>query len=131
MIYAHLLYAIPIWGSTYKSYPLKISILQNKAVRIGYPDKIKFQGKPIIYQPKGSTTTGRNKLTVNQLTANNADWLRRAILNIFLLSPEPSCPNPHFVMKSVMKSLLHGQFVRCQLTWLEPKGLKTEQTLPI
>ena len=39
-----------------------------------------------------------------QLTASNADWLRRAILNIFLLSPEPSCPNPHFVMKSLRRN---------------------------
>ena len=52
----------------------------------------------------GSTTTERDKLTTNQLTANNVDRLRRAILDIFLLSPEPSCPNPHFVMKSVMKT---------------------------
>ena len=34
LIYPHLLYAIPIWGSTYKSYLHKISILQNKAVKI-------------------------------------------------------------------------------------------------
>ena len=75
----------------------------------------------------GSTTTDRdkltaNQLTANQLTANNADWLRTAILNKFLLSPEPSCPNPHFVTKwlrrnqwrnHVTKSLLRGQ-----LTWL-------------
>ena len=61
-----------------------------------------------------------------QQTANNADWLRRAILNIFLLSPEPSCPNLHFVTKSlrrkhVAKSLLRGQFVRGQfvaVSWL-------------
>ena len=74
----------------------------------------------------GSTTTDRNKLTANQLTANklkanNVDWLRRAILNIYLLSPEPSCPNPHFVTKwlrrhHVTKSLLRGQFVA--VSWL-------------
>ena len=46
---------------------------------------------PILY---GSTTTDRDKLT-----ASNADWLRKAILTIFLLSPEPSCLNPHFMMK--------------------------------
>ena len=66
----------------------------------------------------GSMTTDHDKLT-----ANNADWLRRAILNIFLLSPEPSCPNPHLVMKSCdeirdefteTKLLLCGQFVRGQ-----------------
>ena len=34
LIYPHLLYAIPLWGSTYKSYLHKISILQDKAVRI-------------------------------------------------------------------------------------------------
>ena len=34
LIYSHLLYAIPICGSTYKSYLHKISILQNKAVKI-------------------------------------------------------------------------------------------------
>ena len=61
-------------------------------------------------------TTDRDKLTAKQLTVNNDDWRRRAILNIFLLSPEPSSPNPHFVTKSlrqnhVTKSLLRGQFV--------------------
>ena len=34
LIYPHLLYAIPIWGSIYKSYLHKISILRNKAVKI-------------------------------------------------------------------------------------------------
>ena len=52
LIYPHLLYANPIWGSTYKSYLHKISILQNKAVGIDNPDKVEFQGKPFIYQPK-------------------------------------------------------------------------------
>ena len=53
LIYPHLLYAIPICGSTYKSYLHKISILQNKAFGINYPDKMEFHGKPFIYQPKG------------------------------------------------------------------------------
>ena len=57
----------------------------------------------------GSTATDRNKLTASKLTANkltasNADWLKRAILNIFLLSPEPSYPNPHFVTKSLQRN---------------------------
>ena len=39
LIYPHLLYAIPIWGSTYKSYLHKISILQNKAVKINTQTK--------------------------------------------------------------------------------------------
>ena len=34
LIYPHLFYAIPIWGSAYKSYLHRISILQNKAVKI-------------------------------------------------------------------------------------------------
>ena len=33
LIYLHLLYAIPVWGSTNKSYLHNISILQNKAVK--------------------------------------------------------------------------------------------------
>ena len=53
IIYPHFLYAIPIWCSTYKSYLHKISFLQNKAVMMGYPDKMEFLGKPFIYQPKG------------------------------------------------------------------------------
>ena len=81
----------------------------------------------------GSTITDRdklttNKLTVNKLTVNNVDWLRRAILNIFLLSPQPFCPNPHFVTKSLQRN--HGNktvgswsvssrsVCRGQLTWL-------------
>ena len=86
----------------------------------------------------GATTTDRDKLNANQLienklTANNADWLRRAILNIFLLSPEPSCPNPHIVMKSLrrnqqrnhcnqitaLRSVCSRSVCRGQLTWLE------------
>ena len=38
-----------------------------------------------------------------KLTTNNANWLKRAILNIFLLPLKPSCPNPHFVTKSVRR----------------------------
>ena len=76
----------------------------------------------------GSTTTDRNKLTADRLTANSADWLRRAILNIFLLSPEPSCPNSHFVTKSLRRnhcnktvdsrSVCSQSVCRGQLTWL-------------
>ena len=55
-----------------------------------------------------------NQLTSSKLTADNADWLKRAILNIFLLSPEPSCLNPHFDEIAVTKSSLRGQFVRGQ-----------------
>ena len=79
--------------------------------------------------PRQLTT---NQLTVNKLTAKNIDWRRRAVLNIFLLSPKPSCPNPHFVTKSlrrnhVTKSLLRGQFVRSQfvaVSWLGSKKLR-------
>ena len=39
-----------------------------------------------------------------QRTANIADWLR-TILNMFLLSPEPPCPNPHSVTKSLRRRL--------------------------
>ena len=56
LIHRHLLYSIPIWGSIDKSYLHKISILQNKAVRIDYPDKMEFQGKPFIHQLKGLKT---------------------------------------------------------------------------
>ena len=34
LIYLHLLYAISIWGSAYKSYLHNISIFQTKAVKI-------------------------------------------------------------------------------------------------
>ena len=34
MIYPHLLYGIVIWGSTFKTYLGKLSVLQNKALRI-------------------------------------------------------------------------------------------------
>ena len=83
-----------------------------------------------------STTTDRDKLTTNKLTTNNADWLRRAILNIYLLYPEPSCrlaekgdpkyiftiprailPKPSLCDKiNATKSLLRGQFVA--ISWL-------------
>ena len=76
----------------------------------------------------GSTTTDCDKLAANQLTANNADGLRRANLNIFLLSPEPSCPNPHLVTKSLrrnhcneivaLRSVCSWSVCRGQWTWL-------------
>ena len=56
LVYPHIFQAIPLWGSIYKSYLYNISILQNKAVGIDYPDKMEFQGKPFIYQPKGLKT---------------------------------------------------------------------------
>ena len=34
LIYPHFLCTIPLWGSTYKSYLHKISILQNKVVKV-------------------------------------------------------------------------------------------------
>ena len=34
MIYPHLLYCIVIWGSTFKTYLEKLSVLQNKTLRI-------------------------------------------------------------------------------------------------
>ena len=81
-----------------------------------------------------ATAMGPRQLTANKLTAKNADWLRRAILNIFLLSPEPSCPNPHFVTKSlrrnqwrkhVTKSLLRSQFVA--VSWLGSTAIAVTQ----
>ena len=51
LIYHHLLHAIP-----YEVQPTNLSILQNKAVGIGYPGKMEFQGKPFIYQPKSHKT---------------------------------------------------------------------------
>ena len=71
----------------------------------------------------GSTTTDSDKLT-----ASNAEWLRRAILNTFLLSPKPSCPNPHFGTKSLRRNqcnetvgsrtVCSRSVCRGQLTWL-------------
>ena len=34
LIQSHLLYALPVWASTYKTYLLKLKKLQNKALRI-------------------------------------------------------------------------------------------------
>ena len=48
--------------------------------------------------------TGPRQLTASKLNADYADWLKRAILNIFLLYSEPSCPNPHFVTKSLRRN---------------------------
>ena len=76
---------ILVWNMEDTRMEWKISRTEWKTI---FPTSI-----PILY---GSTTTDHDKLT-----ASNADWLRRAILNIFLLSPEPSCLNPRFVMKSL------------------------------
>ena len=46
LIYPHLLYAIPIWGSAYKFYLHKIAILQNKAVKIVTPTKWNSSANP-------------------------------------------------------------------------------------
>ena len=60
----------------------------------------------------------------DKLTTNNVDWLRRAILNIFILSPEAACPNPHYVTKSLRqnhcnKTVGLWSVCRGQLTWLD------------
>ena len=36
--------------------PTNLSILQNKAVGIGYPDKTEFQVKLFVYQPNSRKT---------------------------------------------------------------------------
>ena len=64
LIYPHLFYAIPIWGSTYKSYLHKISMLQNKAVRIGYPYKMNSRANP--------SYTNLKVLKLNKLYQNEA-----------------------------------------------------------
>ena len=46
LIYPHFLYTIPIWGSTYKSYLHKISIFQNKPVRIVTQTKWNSKANP-------------------------------------------------------------------------------------
>ena len=51
-----------------------------------------------------ATQTTPHRRVSDKLTANNADWLRRAIINIFLPSPEPSCTNPYFVTKSLRRN---------------------------
>ena len=83
----------------YLIWQIQLVNLHNQAIGISYRLYLKTSATN-----KGSTTTDRNKLTANQLTSNkltvnNADWLRTAILNIFLLSPEPPGPNSHFVTK--------------------------------
>ena len=72
-----------------------------------------------------------NQLTASKLTADNADWLKRAILNIFLLSPEPSCLNPHFVTKSgneivASRSVCSRSVCRGQLTCLTASKLTAD-----
>ena len=34
LIHSHLLYGLPVWASTYKTYSTKIRVLQNKAISI-------------------------------------------------------------------------------------------------
>ena len=46
----------------------------------------------------------------NYPQTNDADWLKRMITRIFYY-PRAILPNPHFVMKSVTKLLVHSQFV--------------------
>ena len=62
----------------------------------------------------GSTTTDRNKLT-----ANNADWLRRAILKTFYYPQSHLAQTLYFVAKSLRRNgWFADSFVRGQLTWL-------------
>ena len=34
LVHPHLLYALPLWGCTYKKYTQKLQLLQNKAIRV-------------------------------------------------------------------------------------------------
>ena len=59
LIYPQLLYAIPIWGSFYKSYLDNISILQNKAVKFVTQTKWNSSANP--------SCTNQKVLKLNQL----------------------------------------------------------------
>ena len=52
LIQSHLLYALPVWAFTYKTYPLKLKILQNKALRIISKCPIRSSITPQYYKFK-------------------------------------------------------------------------------
>ena len=67
-----LLYAIPIWGSTFKSYLRKIPILQNKAVKIVTQTKWNSSANP--------SYTNLKVLKLNKLYHNK---VRKIMYNLY------------------------------------------------
>ena len=71
----------------------------------------------------GPWQTDRDKLTANKLNANQLipiGW--EGVHRIILVSSERSCPNPHFVKRSLVtfgsRSVRSRSVCRCQLIWL-------------
>ena len=52
LIHPHLLYALPIWGSTFPSYFKKLQRLQNKSIRIIFNISPKTCVSPYYYKLK-------------------------------------------------------------------------------
>ena len=52
LIHSHLLYALPIWGSTFPSYFKKLQCLQNKSIRIIFNISPKTSVSPYYYKLK-------------------------------------------------------------------------------
>ena len=70
----------------------------------------------------GSTTTDREP-TDREQADHKQGWLaRRAILKIFLLSPEPSCPNLTLWQNHRDEITVTKLLVRGQLTWVDQKS---------
>ena len=52
LVHPHLLYGLPIWGSTFPTYLQKLQRLQNKAFRVISNCNPKTSAKPLFYQYK-------------------------------------------------------------------------------
>ena len=52
LVHLHLLYGLPIWGSTFPTYLQKLQRLQNKALRIISNCNSKTSTTPLFYQSK-------------------------------------------------------------------------------
>ena len=50
LVHTHLHYALPLWGATYKSYLIKLKMLQNKALRFISKTKIRGRITPQYYK---------------------------------------------------------------------------------
>ena len=70
LFHPHLLYGLVIWGSTYPTYLMRISTLQNKVVKLVGGGAFQDRAAPFYYKLNISKFTGLYKIEVSKLVYN-------------------------------------------------------------
>ena len=81
LIHTHLLYGLPVWGSTHLSYLKKLITLQNKAVKLIGDGLYNDKASPFYSQLKVLKPPYLYKLEIEKFV--NPHFQNRLLLNIF------------------------------------------------